>query len=95
MSTLKDLNKCFDQAKEVGAGYIAVQIDLGLSKDEIIINPKENLEDKQGYYNRAYSNDLKLLANDKIQIKAFAHGDSLSELHWKLNYQVNFNSTLK
>ena len=42
---IKNLENCFQSAKELGYNYVAVKVDMqGVEKPEIIINGKENFE---------------------------------------------------
>ena len=91
MLTLRDLNECFDQAKEVGASLIAVKVRVGDSADETIINPSSNFEEKIAYYNNTYSEILrhKFSVDKEIQITAFAHGGSYKELERNLEIMIH------
>ena len=82
MLTLRDLNECFDQAVNEGYAFIAVRIRIGLSKEEIIINPRENMKDKQAYYNQAYDDNLrhKFAGDQDISITGFTYADSYAGL---------------
>ena len=80
-----NFNLTIDEAIETDAKYFGVAIDVGLDDKEIIINTMENmLNGKISYYVSAYTEDLKLKANESIQIVAYAFGDSFEELEKKL-----------
>ena len=56
---IKNLENCFQSAKELGYNYVAVKVDMqGFEKPEIIINSKENFEEKLEYYKKAYDENL-------------------------------------
>lgn len=86
MLTLSALNECFDYAIFEQYAYVAVRIAIGLNKEEIIINPKENFAQKKAYYNHAYNESLrhKFSGDDDIRITGFVYGDDFSELESKL-----------
>ncbi|MGG0725810.1 hypothetical protein [Bacillus mycoides] len=43
--TLEELEKCFNEAVNEGAEYVAVQIEMdGFPSDEVIINDKHNID---------------------------------------------------
>lgn len=68
ISTLEELELVFNNAKrmnlEVGV-YITVP---GCDREEVIVNPPENLDVKLDYYKRAYNDDLTLKNFNKIRI---------------------------
>lgn len=68
ISTMEDLQTVFNTAKrtnlELGL-YITVP---GSNKEEIVINPPENLDYKLEYYKKSYNNDLTLKAFNQIRI---------------------------
>jgi hypothetical protein len=82
MLTLESLNECFNRAIDSNARYIGVRIALGMGKEEVIINPRENFEDKQAYYNQAYDESLrhKYANGMDIRITGFVFGDSFMEI---------------
>jgi hypothetical protein len=86
MLSLSALNECFQRAIDFRARYVAVRIAIGLSKEEIIINPRENFSEKQAYYNHAYNETLrhKFAGDDDIRITGFTFGDSFMELEENL-----------
>lgn len=94
MLTLTDLNECFQQAKEVGAKFFAVRINVGLNKEEVIINPYVNFDEKQAYYNQTYAENLrhKFAENQGIRITAYAYADSFEDIERQLTlYDVTGN----
>lgn len=65
MNTLKDLEEVFNTVYI----YVGVAVKLpNLEQPEIIINPIENYKEKIKYYKNAYTDDLKLKANNEIEI---------------------------
>lgn len=86
MLTLTDLNECFEQAKENESRYIGVRINVGLEREEVIINPYQNFTEKQAYYNRLYDESLTLKSavDVVIRINGYAHGDSFADIERQL-----------
>lgn len=81
------LERCFKQAIETNARYIAVQIETrGSEGIETIINPRENFEAKLAYYKNAYTDDLVLKTYDGIRIVGYGYGDSLDEIEKDFEY---------
>lgn len=78
----------FINAQETGAKYIGVSIQSeGSSKPEIIINPKENFDEKLKYYTEAYDDDLILIAakgKKDIRITGIAMGASFEDIEVQL-----------
>lgn len=78
----------FINAEKTGSKYIGVSIQTeGSSKPEIIINPKENFDEKMKYYTEAYDNDLILIAakgKKDIRIMEIAMGASFEDIEVQL-----------
>ncbi|MDY7043712.1 hypothetical protein RVS70_05785 [Virgibacillus sp. M23] len=87
MLTLESLNDCFKSAVANNYKYVAVRISIGLTKEEVIINPRENFEEKLSYYNTAYDESLrhKFAGGENIRITGFIYGNSFYELEEVLN----------
>lgn len=78
---MKDLENCFETAIRLSYTYVAVKIDIvGFEKPEIVINSKENFEDKLNYYKKAYDEYLMLVNNPNIRIIGFAAADTFEDL---------------
>ena len=78
---MKDLENCFETAIKLSYTYVAVKIDIvGFEKPEIVINSKENFEDKLDYYKKAYDENLMLVNNPNIRIIGFAAADTFEDL---------------
>lgn len=88
MSTLTALEECFLEATIFNSKYVAVRINIGLVKEETIINPNANFAEKLKYFKRAYDEDLKhkFSGDEDIRIIAFTHGDSFKEIEEKLEW---------
>lgn len=81
-----DLKECFEQAKSASAKYIAVSIETRGNNDlDVIVNHKKNFDNKQVYYDKAYTDDLVLKTHDGIRIRQFCWGDTFAELEAILN----------
>lgn len=96
MLTIKDLNECFHQAEEVGANYVAVKIHIGLNREEVIINPRQNFEEKRAYYNHAYNHNLRhnFADGQDIRIVSFTSGDTFAEIEDNLEVMQLTGSVL-
>lgn len=87
-------------------GYIDLLIGTGqdlvvsiktpdLKKPEIIFNPNENLRAKRDYYEKAYNDDLELIAFNKIKIGEYsAAGSDFYDLigkveEWSIDKKLN------
>lgn len=83
-----NLIEMFKRAKEENKKYIGVSIQTeGSSKPEIIINPKENFDEKMKYYTEAYDDDLILIAakgKKDIRIMGIAMGASFEDIEVQL-----------
>lgn len=86
MLTMESLKNCFVSAKDLMSKYVAVRIAIGLSKEEVIINPRENFDEKLAYYQHAYDEGLrhKFSGDQDIRITGFAFGDTYGELEFAL-----------
>lgn len=70
--TINHLINCFNGAKENGAKYVAVKIQMqGFEEPEVIINKRENFDTKLEYYKKAYNEDLTLKTFNGIKIVGF------------------------
>ena len=78
---MKDLENCFETAMKLSYTYVGVKIDIvGFEKPEIVINSKENFEDKLDYFKKAYDENLMLVNNPNIRIIGFAAADTFEDL---------------
>ncbi|PDZ82168.1 hypothetical protein COO00_18715 [Bacillus toyonensis] len=88
--TLEGLEKCFNEAVNQGAEYVAVQIEkVGFPSDELIINDKHNIGSKLAYYKKTYGEDLEHRYTPGIRIVGFAYGYSFSGILRQLGLLVN------
>lgn len=82
------LKALFINAKAEDARYIGVRIQTeGNKKPEIIINPRENFDEKFSYYMDAYDDDLILIAakgKKEIKITGIAQGYSFEDIECQL-----------
>lgn len=79
--TMKDLEDCFESADFEVAPFIGVKIQMeGLSKPEIIINPRRNFSSKLSYYKKSYNEDLTLKVFNGIRIIGFSFGYDYAEI---------------
>jgi hypothetical protein len=78
---MKNLEKCFTDAKEAGVRFVGIAVRIGdTTPDEIIINHHDNFAKKLEYYQNAYDENLCLKAKPEIKIVGFASGDSFAEI---------------
>ena len=78
---IQNLENCLQSAKELGYNYVAVKVDMkGFEKPEIIINSKENFEEKLEYYKKAYDENLILRSFNGIRIVGFTYGDTFESI---------------
>lgn len=64
-----ELIENFIEGEEEGQDCVAVYFQLpGLVENEIIINPKVNINKKLDYYGAAYNDDLELHNNKEVKI---------------------------
>lgn len=88
--TLTRLNELFELAKLNNSKYFAVQVKISnieTSETETIINPRDNFEGKQLYYNNSYDEQLKhKYANIDIRIVGFTCGNSFAEIEESLKF---------
>lgn len=80
----EQLNKCFDEASDLHVRLVGVVIDMGLPKNEVIINHRDNFAEKMAYYNLAYDKALEHKHAEGVRIVAFAYGDTFREIETKL-----------
>jgi hypothetical protein len=86
--TLQSLVDTFNLATKLNVKYVAVRIAIGLNKEEVIINPRENFKEKSAYYQHAYDDSLrhKFADDQDIRITGFAYGTTFSEIERKLEF---------
>lgn len=73
MRTLsKMLNTGDLEIKKGNAKYMIIEVQAFDNKPELIINPRENFDDKLYYYSNAYNEDLTLKANENIKITNYS-----------------------
>lgn len=82
------LKAMFTKAKAVGARYVGVRVKTeGSSQPEIIIDPKENFDEKLNYYMSAYDDDLILISakgKKDIRITGIARGNTFEDIEFQL-----------
>ncbi|PFI94848.1 hypothetical protein COI88_29575 [Bacillus cereus] len=87
--TLEELEKCFNEAVNEEAEYVAVQIEMdGFPSDEVIINDKHNIDSKLAYYKKTHNEDLEHRYTPGIRIVGFAYGYSFSVILRELGLLV-------
>jgi hypothetical protein len=86
INTLTEFEEIFQNAIDLRAEFVAVQIQMaGFEEPEIIINKSENFEDKLAYYKNAYNEDLTLKTFNGIRIKSIAWAYEWDEIPDELN----------
>lgn len=82
MINLSKLENCFKVAKETNQKFIGVLIQMkGFKKPELIINERENFDNKLAYYKRAYNEDLTLKTFNEIKIIGYAFGSNIQDIY--------------
>lgn len=61
------------------ANWLVIEVSVYGAKPEVIINRKENFQDKLNYYVEAYNNDLTLKANPNVQIVSYNMYENLMD----------------
>lgn len=82
-----EFNKIVEDGRNRGRSFMAVKIRTqGNPAPEVIINPAENFDQKVGYYNKAYNDDMELIAaknnGKQIVIEDVLLTSNLSDLSW-------------
>lgn len=70
-SRLTELQALAQQYKDLDADYLVLTIVGATKYPEIIINPRENIEEKIGYISHSYGEDLALKAAPHIKIAKY------------------------
>lgn len=65
----------FEHARLSESPYVFVLIEAE-GTDEIVVVPNKSFNDKQAFYNKAYSDDLKHVMNKDVFIKRFDYGNA-------------------
>lgn len=87
--TVENLETCFDEAKESGAKFVGVVIDMeGFPQPEVIINPAENIDSKLAYYKKTYDENLQHKFAPGIKISGFSFGDNYDDIEHDLSQQL-------
>ncbi|RII34318.1 hypothetical protein D2A34_14320 [Clostridium chromiireducens] len=90
MINLSKLENCFKVAKETNQKFIGVLIQMkGFKKSELIINERENFDNKLVYYKRAYNEDLTLKTFNEIKIIGYAFGENIQDIYEYLKNNDN------
>lgn len=75
---MQSLIDMFEAAKEVGAKYFGIVVEIeGAPRCEMIINSIENIDAKLDYYKKAYDENLQLKHAKGIRIKMFWIDDDI------------------
>jgi hypothetical protein len=78
--TMEDLINTFHEAIDTGASYVAVEVDLGKNKKEIIVNSRPNFNDKLAYYSKTYDLALDHKHASGIRIVGACYADTFAGL---------------
>lgn len=82
---IKKLKEMFTLAIENNMKFVAIEIENSdYKKSEIIINPRENFEDKFEYYLQAYDENLVLKNCSKIRIVNVIFSNNLEDIFSKI-----------
>lgn len=85
--TKATFNEIVEDGRKRGRYYMAVRIQTeGNPGAEVIVNPSDNYEAKVAYYNKAYNDDLELIAakasGKLIKITDVLMTNNLNDLNW-------------
>lgn len=80
-------NQIVEEGRNRGKGFMVVKIETeGNPGPEIIINPAENFAAKLSYYDKAYNDNMELIAaknaGKTIRISDVLMTSNLSDLNW-------------
>ncbi|OME54049.1 hypothetical protein BSK59_15825 [Paenibacillus odorifer] len=79
--TLDGLIDCFDTARNESYEFVAIRVKMeGFPKDEIIVNPYENIEAKLKYYMETYDQNLKHRFAQGISITGYTCVDTIEDI---------------
>jgi hypothetical protein len=85
MLTMKDLEKCFEEAVVLGEKYVAIKVHMdGFPSDEIIVNDSANFEKKLEYYKSAYDENLNHKFSKGVSIVGFVSADYYEDIEFTL-----------
>lgn len=85
---MSGLDSIFLMADQGGYKYVGVEIRIGEDSVEYIIVKRSDFASKLKYYKDAYTDDLKLKANNSIRICDAVYGDTFNELERDLVYGI-------
>lgn len=82
-----NFKQIIDEGISRGKNYMVVKIETsGNSAPEIIVNPVENFIPKLSYYDKAYNDDLELIAaknaGKSVRISDVLMTSNLNDLNW-------------
>lgn len=85
--TKEKFKQIVDEGISLGKCFMVVKIETeGNSAPETIVNPSENFVPKLSYYDKAYNDDLELIAaknaGKSIRISDILMTSNLSDLNW-------------
>ena len=81
MLKMKNLELCFERAKQYKAKYVAVLIEIeGFPEPEVIVNPIRNLDSKLAYYQKTYDENLVHKNLKDIKIVGCTFGQDMKEI---------------
>jgi hypothetical protein len=85
MLTMENLEICFNAAKEKGKNYVGVLVKLpNTSGKEVIINGKENFDEKLKYYHDVYDENLNHKNVPNLKIVGFTYGNTFDHIQYDL-----------
>jgi hypothetical protein len=83
--TMEYLINCFNRAKELQVNYVGVAIQLpNALGEEVIINGKENFDEKLTYYQNTYDENLNHKHVPNLKITGFTFGNSFMDIEYDL-----------
>lgn len=88
MLDMRMLEDAFLTADQRGCSYLGVEVHIGDSSVEYIIVKRNDFASKLKYYKNAYTEELKLKANNDISIVDVAYADTFDDIERHLTYKI-------
>jgi hypothetical protein len=86
MFTMKNLERCFRVATDLGEKYAFIKVHMeGFPSDEVIINDSDNFEKTLEYYKNAYDENLNHKYSKGISIVGFGSANSYDDIEFMLS----------
>jgi hypothetical protein len=85
MLTMENLENCFNAAKKLDKNFVGVVLTLpNAPGEEVIINGKENFDEKLKYYQSTYDENLNHKHVPNLKIVGFTFGNTFDHIQYDL-----------